>query len=164
MRSMSPSSILRELKMERTLVLIKPDGVCKRLIGEVIRKIELEGFKIVALKMIQFTEKKAREFYRSHKGKHFFQGLIDFMLTAPSVALIVEGEGVVKKIREIIGERKPEDASPETIRGKYASDGRRNIVHGSDSPFSAEQEIRCLFNLEEIYSYDETDWLNSEPG
>jgi len=147
MRSMSPSSILRELKMERTLVLIKPDGVCKRLIGEVIRKIELEG------------EKKAREFYRSHKGKHFFQGLIDFMLTAPSVALIVEGEGVVKKLREIIGERKPEDASPETIRGKYASDGRRNIVHGSDSPFSAEQEIRCLFNPEEIYSYD-----NSEPG
>jgi len=150
--------------MERTLVLIKPDGVCKRLIGEVIKKIELKGFKIVALKMLRFSEKKAKEFYRTHEGKYFFPGLIDFMLTAPSVALVVEGEGVVKKVREIMGERKPEDASPESIRGKYASDGRRNIVHGSDSFLSAQQEIECLFNPEEIYSYGETDWLKSEPG
>ncbi|MEA3485545.1 MAG: nucleoside-diphosphate kinase [Candidatus Aerophobetes bacterium] len=150
--------------MERTLVLIKPDGVCKRLIGEVIKKIELEGFKVVALKMLHFSREEARKFYRTHEGKYFFSGLIDFMLTAPSVALVVEGEGVVKKVREIIGERKPEDASPESIRGRYASDGRRNIVHGSDSSLSARQEIECLFNPEEIYSYEETDWLKGEPG
>lgn len=150
--------------MERTLVLIKPDGVCKSLIGEVIQKIEKKGFKIVGLKMLHFEEKKAEEFYHPHKGKHFFPGLIEFMLTAPSVALVVEGKGVLKKVREIIGERIPEEADPETIRGQYASDGRRNIVHGSDSLDSARREIECLFSSEELYSYERKDWLESEPG
>jgi len=150
--------------MERTLVLIKPDGVCKLLIGEVIQKIEKKGFKIVGLKMLRFEEKKAEEFYYPHKGKYFFPGLIEFMLTAPSVALVVEGKGAVKKVREIIGERIPEEAGPETIRGQYASDGRRNIVHGSDSLDSARREIECLFSSEELYSYEEKDWLESEPG
>jgi len=150
--------------MERTLVLIKPDGVCKALIGEVIKRIEKEGFKIVGLKMICLNEKKAGEFYRPHQGKDFFPGLIDFMLTAPSVALVAQGQGVIKRTREIIGERKPEDAAAETIRGKYASDGRRNIVHGSDSGRSAEWEIDCLFHSEELFSYQRQDWLESEPG
>ena len=150
--------------MERTLVLIKPDGVCKALIGKVIKRIEKEGFKIVGLKMIRLNEKKAEEFYRPHQAKDFFPGLIDFMLTAPSVALVAQGQGVVKRIREIIGERKPEDAGAETIRGKYASDGRRNIVHGSDSGRSAEWEIDCLFHSEELFSYQRQDWLESEPG
>ena len=150
--------------MERTLILIKPDGVCKTLIGQVIQTIEKEGFKLVGLKMIRLNEKKAEEFYRSHQGKDFFPGLIDFMLTAPSVALVAEGQGAVKRIREIIGERKPEDAGAETIRGRYASDGRRNIVHGSDSVQSAEWEIDCLFHSEELFSYQPQDWLESEPG
>jgi len=150
--------------MERTLVLIKPDGVCKGLIGEVIRRVEKEGFKIVGLKMLRFSEEKAEKFYRPHKGKHFFPGLIKFMLTAPSVALVVEGKGAIRRIREIIGERRPEEAGSETIRGRYASDGRRNIVHGSDSPSSAQQEIACLFGPEEIFPYEKDDWLKSEPG
>lgn len=150
--------------MERTLLLIKPDGVCKALVGEVIQRIEEGGFKIVALKMIRLDEEKAKEFYHPHKGKHFFPGLIKFMLTAPSIALVVEGKGVVKQLRKIIGERTPEEAAPETIRGQYASDGRRNIVHGSDSPTSAKREIECLFHPEELYSYDKEDWLKSEPG
>lgn len=150
--------------MERTLVLIKPDGVCKALVGKVLQEIEGQGFKIVALKMIRLEEKKAKEFYHPHKGKHFFPGLIKFMLAAPSIALVVEGKGVVKKIRKIIGERIPEEAAPETIRGQYASDGRRNIIHGSDSPISVEREIECLFHPEEIYSYKKKDWLESEPG
>jgi nucleoside-diphosphate kinase len=150
--------------MERTLILIKPDGVCKALIGEVIQKIEKEGFKIVGLKMIRLNEKKAGEFYRPHRGKDFFSGLIDFMLTAPSVALVAEGQGAVTRIRKLIGERKPEDAGAETLRGRYASDGRRNIVHGSDSVQSAEGEIDCLFHSEEIFSYQPQDWLESEPG
>ncbi|MFQ6066954.1 MAG: nucleoside-diphosphate kinase [bacterium] len=150
--------------MERTLVLIKPDGVGKALIGEVIQTVEKEGFKIVGLKMIRLNKETTEKFYRPHQGKDFFPGLIDFMLTAPSVALVAEGQGVVKRIREIIGERKPEDAGPETIRGRYASDGRRNIVHGSDSLQSAEREINCLFHREELFSYQPQDWLESEPG
>lgn len=146
------------------MVLIKPDGVCKALIGDVIQTIEKEGFKIVGLKMIRLNEEKAEEFYRPHQGKDFFPGLIDFMLTAPSVALVAEGQGVVKRIRELIGERKPEDAGVETIRGRHASDGRRNIVHGSDSGRSSEREIDCLFHSEELYSYQPQDWLESEPG
>lgn len=150
--------------MERTLVLIKPDGVCKGLIGEVIKRFEKEGFKIIGLKMIYFSEEKAREFYGIHQGKYFFPGLIEFITTAPSVALIVEGEGVIKRVREIMGERKPEDALPGTLRREFASDGRRNIIHGSDSHSSAFKEIKCLFKPQEIFSYGKEDWLKSEPG
>lgn len=150
--------------MERTLVLIKPDGVCKKLIGEIIKRMEREGFKIIGLKMFHFTREKAEEFYSSHKGKAFFPGLIDFLLTAPSVALVVEGERVISRVREIIGERVPQEALLGTLRAKYGSDGRRNILHGSDSSLSAEREIRCLFSPEEIFTYQEKDWLQSEPG
>ncbi|MCD6257624.1 nucleoside-diphosphate kinase [Candidatus Aerophobetes bacterium] len=150
--------------MERTLVLIKPDGVCKSLVGEIIKRIEKEGFKIVALKMVRPDRKKVEEFYEPHRGKSFFPGLVDFMLTAPSVAMVVEGENVIRKVRELIGERVPVEASPGTIRGDFGSDGRRNIVHGSDSVESASREIRCFFSSHEIFSYSEKDWLNSEPG
>jgi len=149
---------------ERTLVLIKPDGVCKRLIGEVIRRIEAEGFKIVALRMVRPDRKKFKRFYEPHEGKPFFPGLIDFMLTSPCVAMVAEGENAIKKIRELIGDRVPSNAPKGTIRGDFGSDGRRNIVHGSDSEESAKREIECFFSPQEIFSYDEDDWLNSEPG
>jgi len=145
--------------LERTLVLIKPDGVCKSLIGKIIERIEKEGLKIVGLKMISLNKEKAEKLYLPHKGKHFFQGLIDFMLSAPCVALIAEGEEAIKRVREIIGETKPEEALPGTIRNRYASDGRRNIIHGSDCLLSAQREIDCLFNQKEIYSYKRDDWL-----
>lgn len=151
-------------KSEQTLILIKPDGVCKQLIGEVIRRVENGGFKIVALKMIKPERKKIEEFYEPHKGKDFFPGLVDFMCTAPSVAMVAEGEEAIKRVREIIGERIPEDAFPESIRGSFGSDGRRNIVHGSDSPASSRREINCFFSPEEIFSYEKEDWMNSEPG
>ena len=150
--------------MERTLVLIKPDGVCKRLVGEVVRRIEKEGLRLIALKMLDLGEEKVGELYRSHKDKDFFPGLVEFMLTAPSVALVVEGKGVVQRVRELIGERVPEEASPGTIRREYASDGRKNIVHGSDSPGSAQREIECLFSPQELCSYQDNHWLESEPG
>ncbi len=110
------------------------------------------------------TQKLSEELYRSHKDKNFFPGLIEFMLTAPSVALVAEGKGVVQRVRELIGERVPEEADPGTIRREYASDGRRNIVHGSDSPGSARREIECLFSSQELYSYQDNRWLESEPG
>ncbi|MCD6407172.1 nucleoside-diphosphate kinase [Candidatus Aerophobetes bacterium] len=149
---------------ERTLVLIKPDGVCKRLIGEIIKRIEENGFKIVGLKMVRARRQEIEKFYEPHKDKPFFPGLVDFMLTAPCVAMVVEGKNVVKKIRELIGERVPSEAKKGSIRGDFGSDGRRNVIHGSDSSSSAEREINCFFSNEEIFSYEEEDWLNSEPG
>lgn len=149
---------------QRTLVLIKPDGVCKRLVGEIIRRIEGKGFKIVGLKMFKPDQKKLGEFYEPHQGKHFFPGLVEFMLTSPSVALVVEGKDVVNGIRELIGHRVPAEAVEGSIRGDFGSDGRRNIVHGSDSLESARREIECFFSPHEIFSYGEDDWLNSEPG
>ncbi|MCD6232714.1 nucleoside-diphosphate kinase [Candidatus Aerophobetes bacterium] len=150
--------------VEKTLVLIKPDGVCRGLIGEIIRRFEKEGFKISGLKMIYFTKEKAEEFYNIHQGKYFFPGLIKFMTTAPSVALIVEGENAIERVRKIMGERKPENAAPGTLRKEFASDGRRNIIHGSDSSLSARREIESLFKSGEIFSYEKGDWLESEPG
>lgn len=150
--------------MERSLVIIKPDGICKKLIGEVIKKFEDEGFKIRAMKMLQLTKEKAEEFYQVHRDKYFFSGLIKFMLTAPSIVMVVEGENAIKRIRDIIGARVPSEAEKGTIRRNFGADGRRNIVHGSDSLETAEFEINCFFKPEEIYQYNEEDWLNSEPG
>ena len=149
---------------ERTLVLIKPDGVCKRFIGEVLRRIEKQGCKIVALKMIKPEQKKIEEFYEPHKDKSFFPGLVTFMLTASCVAMVAEGKNAIEKMRELIGHRVPAEAVKGSIRGDFGSDGRRNIVHGSDSLDSAKREIDCFFSPREIFSYDGDDWLNSEPG
>lgn len=150
--------------MERSLVIIKPDGVCKGVAGEIIKRFESEGFKIRAMKMVQLTREKAEEFYRVHRDRHFFPGLIKFMLTAPSVILVVEGKNVIKRIRCMIGARVPSEAEKGTVRADFGADGRRNIVHGSDSKENAEFEIGCLFTAKEIYSYNDGDWLNSEPG
>ncbi len=151
-------------QVERSLVIIKPDGVCKKVMGKIIKRFEDEGFKILAMKMIKFSREKAEEFYQVHKEKYFFPGLIKFILSAPSVAMVVEGENAVNRIRDIIGARVPSEAEKGTIRGNFGADGRRNIVHGSDSSKTAEFEINCLFNPEEIYFYNDEDWLNSEPG
>lgn len=144
--------------------MVKPDGVCKRLIGQLIKRIEDEGFKIVALKMVKPDKSEIEKFYQPHKGRAFFPGLVKFMLTSPCVAMVVEGENTVQKVRELIGERVPAEASKGSIRGDFGSDGRRNIVHGSDSLESVKREINCFFSSDEIFSYDEDDWLNSEPG
>ena len=151
-------------KIERTVVLVKPDAVGKKLVGEVIVRFEREGFKIVAMKMVFLNKEEAEKFYKVHKGKDFFPGLIKFMTRTPSVAMIVEGENAVRRVREIIGERVPREAKEGTIRRDLASDGRRNIVHGSDSRETVKEEISSLFSPEEIYSYNEEDWLDSEPG
>lgn len=150
--------------MERSLVIIKPDGVCKGIMGEIVKRLEGEGFKVRAIKMLRFPREKAEEFYQVHKDKYFFPGLIKFMLTAPSVAMVVEGENAIKRVRDIIGARVPEEAEKGTMRGDFGADGRRNIIHGSDSKETAEFEINCIFSPEEIHSYKEEDWLNSEPG
>jgi len=149
--------------MEKSLIIIKPDAVCKGKIGEIIRRIEEKGFRARALKMLRLTKKKAEEFYGIYRGMPFFRGLVKFMVSAPSVILVVEGRDVIKKMREMIGARIPSEVKKGTIRSDLAADGRRNIIHGSDSRKSARREIRVFFKPNEIHKYNEKDWLNSEP-
>lgn len=136
--------------MERTLSIVKPDGVQKNLIGEVIRRFENAGLKIVALKMLRLTKDMAKGFYIVHKDKPFYDSLTDFMSSGPVVVMVVEGENAISKVREIMGATNPKNAAPGTIRHDFASDVEHNIVHGSDSPESARFEIGYFFSEIEI--------------
>lgn len=140
--------------MEQSLVLIKPDGVQRSKVGEILTRFERKGLKIEALKMIWLDEDLAREHYSEHKGKDFFPGLIDYITEAPLVALVVSGEQVIGVIRKMMGATDPIEADPGTIRGDLASDLEQgNLLHASDSKESAEREIELFFAAEEIYSY-----------
>lgn len=136
--------------MERTLSIVKPDGVQKNLIGEVIRRFESQGLRIVGLKMIRLTKDMAKGFYIVHKDKPFYDSLTDFMSSGPVVVMVVEGENAISKVREIMGATNPKNAAPGTIRHDFASDVEHNIVHGSDSPESARFEIGYFFSDIEI--------------
>jgi nucleoside-diphosphate kinase len=136
--------------MERTLSIIKPDGVANGLIGEVIKRLEGAGLKIVAMKMIHLSRKEAEGFYAVHRGKGFYDSLTDFMSSGPCVVMILEGPRAIAKNRELMGATNPKDAAPGTIRREYASSIERNIVHGSDGPETAAFEIGYFFNALEI--------------
>ncbi|MGQ9857268.1 MAG: nucleoside-diphosphate kinase [Thermodesulfobacteriota bacterium] len=138
--------------MERTLSIVKPDGVSKNLIGEVIRRFEKEGLKVIGLKMVSMSKAQAQGFYAVHREKPFFQSLTDFMSSGPAVVMVLEGEDAIAKTRRIMGATNPKDAEPGTIRKQYADDVEHNIVHGSDSPQSAQVEIPYFFNALEMYS------------
>ena len=137
--------------MERTLSIIKPDGVAKGLIGEVIRRFENQGLKIVAMKMIHLSKKQAEGFYAVHRGKGFYNSLTDFMSSGPCVVMILEGSGAIARNRELMGATNPKDAAPGTIRRDYAANVEQNIVHGSDAPETAAFEIGYFFNALEIW-------------
>ena len=139
--------------MERTLVLIKPDGVRRGLIGEIISRFEKKGLKIKALKMLWLTREKAEEFYSVHKGKPFFESLIRFMTSGPIIAMVLEGDKAISVVRLMIGPTDGREAPPGTIRGDYALSKQENVVHASDSPESAEREIRVIFSDEEIIDW-----------
>ena len=136
-------------KLERTLILIKPDGVRRSLIGEVVRRIETKGYQIVGLKMLTPTREILAKHYAEHEGKPFYEPLIEFMLSGPIVALIAEGNRVIEGFRKLAGTTDPTTAEPGTIRGDLGRDQGtkvvQNIVHGSDSPESAEREIAIFF-------------------
>ena len=136
--------------MERTLSIIKPDGVAKGLIGEVIKRFENAGLKIAAMKMIHMSKKEAEGFYAVHRGKKFYDSLTDFMSSGPCVVMILEGPNAIAKNRELMGATNPQDAAPGTIRREYAANIERNIVHGSDAPETAAYEIGYFFNTLEI--------------
>lgn len=137
--------------IERTLSIIKPDGVKKGLIGEVIRRFEAKGLKVIAMKMCQFSKRQAEGFYAVHKARPFFDSLTTFMSSGPVVVMVVEGEDAIKKVRDIIGATNPEDAASGTIRRSFADSIEQNIVHGSDGPETARFEIGYMFNSLEIY-------------
>jgi nucleoside-diphosphate kinase len=139
--------------MERTLSIVKPDGVLKGLIGEVIKRFEVAGIKIVAMKMVHLTKKEAEGFYAVHREKPFFDGLTSFMSSGPSVVMILEGEEVIQRVRVLMGVTDPKDADKGTIRGDFASNVERNIIHGSDAPGTARAEIAYFFNALEIFNY-----------
>jgi nucleoside-diphosphate kinase len=137
--------------MEKTLSIIKPDATSRNLIGKINTMIENAGLKIVAQKMIQLSPKQAEEFYREHKGKSFFDNLVQFMCSAPVVVQVLEGENAIKHYRQIMGSTNPEVAEEGTIRKACALSIDKNSVHGSDSPESAAREISFFFSNLEIF-------------
>jgi len=136
--------------VERTLSIIKPDGVAKNVIGEVVKRFETNGIKIVAMKMIQLSKHQAQGFYAVHKERPFFNSLTDFMTSGPIVVMVLEGEDVIAKNRELMGATNFKEAKEGTIRREYATDIEKNVVHGSDAPETAAFEIKYFFNDLEI--------------
>ena len=136
--------------MERTLSIIKPDGVGKGLIGEVIKRFEGAGLKIVAMKMIHLSRKEAEGFYSVHRDKGFYDSLTNFMSSGPCVAMILEGPQAIARNRELMGATNPKEAAAGTIRREYASSIERNIVHGSDGPETAAFEMKYFFSALEV--------------
>lgn len=133
------------MALERTLSIIKPDGVQKNLIGEVLRRFEKAGLRIVAIKMLRLTKQQAEEFYAVHRGKPFFDPLVTYVTSGPVVVSVLEGENAIRKNREIMGATDPKKAAPGTIRRDFADSIDANIIHGSDGPETAKTEIRFFF-------------------
>jgi nucleoside-diphosphate kinase len=131
--------------MEQTLILVKGDGVKRRLIGEIIRRIEAKHLDIGAMKLMDVSRELAEEHYAEHREKPFFEELVEFITTTPVVAMRVQGEGAIKVMRKLMGSTNPADAEPGTIRGDLALSMPDNLVHGSDSPESAERELGLFF-------------------
>lgn len=136
--------------MERTLSIIKPDGVAKGLIGEVAKRLEENKLKIVAMKMIYMTKDQAKGFYAVHEERPFFDSLTDFMSSGPAVVMVLEGENAIARYRDLMGATNYKEAAEGTIRKAYATDIEKNVVHGSDAPETAEFEINYFFNAFEI--------------
>ena len=135
---------------ERTFIAIKPDAVQRGLIGKIIARIEEKGYKIVAMKMLQVTDKQAAEHYAEHFGKPFYPNLVAFITSAPIVAMVVEGEDAISGMRQLMGKTNPANAEVGTIRGDFSPFMSFNVIHGSDGPESAEREIAIYFNEDEI--------------
>ena len=140
--------------MERTLVLIKPDAVQRGLVGDILSRLERTGLKLVALKMLQMDREMAERHYAIHRGKPFFEGLVQFITSSPLVAAVFEGPMAVEIVRKTMGETDPARAAPGTIRGDLALEIGRNVVHGSDSVENAEREISLFFRPQDVLNYE----------
>ncbi len=150
--------------MEKTFIMIKPDGVQRNLVGEIISRFEKKGLKLVAMKMLYISRSMAEEHYQEHVGKSFFEELVSFITSGPVVAMVWEGLEVIPLAREMMGKTNPSVAAPGTIRGDYAIFTGNNVIHGSDSPQSAEREINIFFKTEELINYkkDQNHWVYGE--
>ncbi len=139
--------------MERTLVLVKPDGVQRGLIGEIIGRLEQRGLKLVGMKLMQVDDALARQHYGEHVDRPFFGGLVDFITSSPVVAMAWEADNAVQAVRSTMGQTNPTSSPPGTIRGDLALDIGRNLVHGSDSPESAQRELALFFSAADLLDY-----------
>lgn len=133
------------MAIERTLSIVKPDGVAKNLIGEVYRRFEKAGLRIIAARMLHLSRAQAEAFYAVHRERPFFKPLVEFMISGPVMVQVLEGENAIAKNREIMGATDPQKASPGTIRRDFAKTVDENVVHGSDAPETAQQEVRFFF-------------------
>ncbi len=151
------------MAIEQTLILCKADAVARGLVGEIISRFERRGYTIAAMKLLNVEQERARRHYAEHEGKSFFAWLVEYITSAPIVALVVEGNDAVEGCRATIGATNPIKAVPGTIRGDYGQTIGRNLVHGSDSPESAKREIAIWFAPDEVFSrsHDQERWLVS---
>jgi len=149
---------------ERTLIIVKPDGVQRHLIGEIILRFERRGFKLVAAKFMKVSKPLAKKHYSVHKDKPFYESLIQYLSSAPIMAMVWEADEVIATARKMIGRTFCYDARPGTIRGDLGCSNGYNLVHGSDAPASAEYEIPLFFSPEEILSYhvSDEDWVKGK--
>ena len=140
--------------MEKTLVLVKPDAVQRGLIGEIISRLEHRGLRLIGAKFMQVSPELAEEHYAIHKGKSFYEGLIQYITSAPVMAMVWEGPNAVAAVRQTMGATRPTEAAPGTIRHDYALEVGRNLTHGSDSPENGEKEVALWFEPQELVSWE----------
>lgn len=143
--------------MQKTFLMVKPDGVQRHLIGEIVNKFEKKGFKLVGAKLMNISDELAKQHYGEHADKPFFGELVEFITSGPVFAMVWEGEDVIKTARQMMGATNPLEAQPGTIRGDYGVTVGKNIIHGSDSEESAEREINLFFDVADILAYDKQD-------
>ncbi len=149
------------MAVEKTFIMIKPDGVQRGLIGQVIQRFEQKGLQLIAAKLMHIPKELAEQHYGEHKEKPFFGELVDFITSGPVMAMVWQGENAIKVAREMMGKTNPAEAAPGTIRGDFGLQVSMNVIHGSDSPESAEREINLFFKQEELleYSRDINRWV-----
>ncbi|MEW6713439.1 MAG: nucleoside-diphosphate kinase [Candidatus Riflebacteria bacterium] len=140
-------------RKEKTFILLKPDAIQRGFTGRIIARFEDKGLKIVAAKLVQVSREQAEKHYSVHKGKRFFESLVEFITSAPCLALVLEGRNAIKLCRRIMGATEPMDSEPGTIRGDFSLDVKHNLIHGSDCPDSYAHEVQVYFTPEEILNY-----------
>jgi nucleoside-diphosphate kinase len=148
--------------LQQTLVIVKPDGVQRGLVGKILARFEERGMKIVAMKMVQVSHPLAEQHYAVHKGKFFYEGLVAYISSSPVVAMVIEGHEAIGAVRKMVGSTRPWEAEAGTIRGDYAMMGLRNLIHASDAPETAKAEVALWFKPEELVAYtrDIDRWVN----
>ena len=148
---------MAEGNVERTLVLVKPDGVKRGLVGEIVARLERKGLKIVAARLLRVTPEKAGQHYAEHEGKPFYPGLVQHITSGPVLALAVEGRSAISVVRLLTGATNPQTAAPGTVRGDFGLAVTPNLIHASDSPASAERELHLYFSAEDYHAYARVD-------